>query len=94
MAKTAYTHIHNPDHSPLIYHTLMKRVSNAHNVDTRAAEQMNLVQPKFNNTYKKHSFHYCITNIWNSLPYPVKLKDTKVAFVDGLKRFLSEHPGS
>ena len=91
MAKTAYTHINCPHDSPTIYNKLMKKLTDIHNIDTRAAEKLNLAQPKFNNNYKKHSFHYCITTIWNSLPYPVKLKDTKATFVDALKRSMSGH---
>ena len=34
MAKTAYTHIQCPDQSPKIYHKLMKKVTDIHNVAT------------------------------------------------------------
>ena len=50
--------------------------------------RLNLAIPHFINNYKKHSFRYQIGKIWNSLPYPVKLKDSKNTFIGAMRRFM------
>ena len=57
---------------------------------TRACSYKNLKLPKFNTNYKRNSFEYCIAKTWNSLPYPVKLKDTLVKFNDAAKIYILE----
>ena len=92
MAKTAFIHFNNIDDSPTIYHKLMTKATATHSINTRLATRGDLILPKFNKNYKKHSFHYSIAKIWNSLPYPIKLKDTKSSFIEAMKRFLRENP--
>ena len=90
MAKTAHKHMTDPDNSPTVYHSTLTLVSDIHKRHTRTAARINLVLPNYNSNYKKHSFHYNIATVWNSLPYPVKLKDSKPTFVGAVRRFLSE----
>ena len=88
VAKTVYTHITDPDNSPLIYHKTMTRVTETHNQATRMASHMNLSLPKFRNNYKKNSFQYKAAVTWNALPYPVKLKNNKQQLTDAVKRYI------
>ena len=90
VAKTVYTHITDPDNSPLIYHKTMTRVTETHNQATRMASHMNLSLPKFRNNYKKKSFQYKAAVTWNALPYPVKLKNNKQQLTDAVKRYKQE----
>ena len=101
MAKTAHAHIINPDDSPTIYHNTMTRVANRYrqinepsslNQDNEVSSLMNIFVPKFKTNYKKYSFRYQIGKIWNSLPYPVKLKDRKSTFVDAVTRYIISSP--
>ena len=97
MTKTAHMHISHPETSPTIYHNIMTRIPDRHsyngNISTQLTEnetstRLNLAIPRFNNNYKKHSFRYQIGKIWNSLPYPVKLKDSKNTFIGAMRRFM------
>ena len=92
MSKTAYIHINEPDNSPPIYNKIMQRMQDKHRHNTRLATRLNFIMPKFNNNFKKNSFSYSIVQIWNSLPYPLKLSTTKAAFIDAVKRYLSDFP--
>ena len=88
LTKTAYKHLLHPDLSAAVYHRTLTQVTGTQN--TRACSYKNLKLPKYNTNYKKNSFEYCITKTWNSLPYPVKLKDTLVKFTDATKRYIAE----
>ena len=90
LAKTAYKHISQPDESPTIYHKTI--IQNSNVKDTRAMTYKNLKLPKFNTNYVKNSFTYCIASTWNSLPYPVKLKNTSAKFNDAVRRYVIERP--
>ena len=93
MTKTAYIHINDPEHSPSVYNKIMQRMDNRHGHNTRLATRHNFIIPKFHNNFKKKSFSYSITQIWNSLPYPLKLNTTKAGFIEATKRYLSELSG-
>ena len=86
--KTAYRDTSKPQDSPTIYHKTM--LQNINTQDTRSLSYKNLKLPKFNTNYMKNSFSYCIAATWNSLPYPVKLKDTLFKFTDAMERFIIE----
>ena len=88
LAKTAYKHILQPERSSPIYHETMTLVANTQ--DTRACSYKNLILPKYNTNYVRNSFKYRIASTWNSLPYPVKLKDTYSKFNDAIKRYVLE----
>ena len=89
LAKTAYRHIIlYTENSPAIYHRTMTESTNRQ--DTRSSSYKNLHLPKCNTNYKRNSFNYNVAMTWNSLPYPVKLKDNLDKFIDAAKRFITE----
>ena len=90
IAKTIFNHNDHPEHSPLIYHTIIQQVQDTHNHNTRLSTRLNLTLPKFNGNYKKNSFSYQSAKTWNSLPYPIKLKKCKSGFIDTINRYMSE----
>ena len=90
MSKTAYDHLHDPQDSPPIYHQIFVQTQNQHRMDTRLASTLNLTLPKFKNNYGKHSFNYNIAKVWNSLPYPIKLAETKQLFLNAVRRYMTE----
>ena len=98
MAKTAHIHLLHSESSPIIYHNVMTRIPDRHSRNGEISTQLtgneistrlNIAIPHFNNNYKKHSFRYQIGKIWNSLPYPVKLKDSKNTFIGAMRRYMS-----
>ena len=90
MAKTAYIHIKEPEHSPTVYNKIMQRIHDQHGHNTRLATRLNFIMPKFHSNFKKQSFSYAIVQTWNSIPYPVKINKTKAGFIDAVKRYLTE----
>ena len=88
LSKTANRHISKPQDSPTIYHKTIVQNTNSH--DTRSLSYKNLKLPICKTNYMRNSFSYCIAATWNSLPYPVKLKDTILKFTDALERSIIE----
>ena len=89
VAKIAYAHTKFPEFSPDIYHSLMTPITSLQN-RTRLATKNNFIIPKFKNNYKKTSFQYNIAQVWNTIPYPVKIAANKQLFTNAAKRYITE----
>ena len=89
-AKIAYSHTKFPETSPDIYHSLMTPITSLQNT-TRLATRNNFILPKYKNNYMKNSFQYNIAQVWNTVPYPVKIVLNKQLFVNAAKRYITGH---
>ena len=91
ISKVAHDFIYNNDNIPLVYkEKITKSRRQTDNTNTDLTRSSGLILPKYNTNIKKLSFKYSIASTWNSLPYPVRLKNLKDTFIETLCRYMTE----